>query len=91
VSVLDRRVVELAEAGSLPQALQVAGRSIELAPKNSRAWYLQGVVLAMAGDPKGAERAYRTALEYFPDYDEAREGLRLLLAGVGAQPSSPRP
>lgn len=90
VSVLDRRVVELAEAGSLPQAIQVARRSIELAPRNSRAWYLLGVVLTTSGDTGGAERAYRTALEYFPDYEEAREGLRLLLGDLGAaQPSSP--
>src|SRR5206468_4096713 len=44
VSVLDRRVIELARASDLPQAIQAARLSIELAPKNSRAWYLLGAV-----------------------------------------------
>ena len=77
-SALNRRAVDLANAGSLPQAIQTLQRSLELEPRDSRTWYLVGAVSAMAGDTQGADRAYRKALELFPGYADAEQGLRLL-------------
>jgi len=90
VSALNRRAVDLANGGSLPQAMQLLRRSIDLLPKDSRSWYLLGAVQAMAGDAQGAERAYRASLQFFPEYPEAREGLRLLLGDAGRR-SEPGP
>jgi arabinofuranosyltransferase len=89
VSAMNRRAVEIGQAGDLPRAIDLLGQSIEISPRNSKTWYLLGVVYTMLGDARRAEAAYRNALELFPDYDDARAGLAYVLEN---QPgSAPKP
>jgi arabinofuranosyltransferase len=77
-SALNRRAIDLANAGSLPQAIQALQRSLGVERRDSRTWFLLGAVSATAGDTQGADRAYRTALALFPGYADAEQGLRML-------------
>ena len=90
VSALNRWAADAAKAGALTQAMSALQQSLALEPRDSRTWYLLGAVRAGSGDAAGADSAYQAALRLFPEYDEAREGLRLLgESAARGEPSRP--
>jgi tetratricopeptide (TPR) repeat protein len=91
VTALNEQSVQLAMGGDLAMASRLLQRSLRLGPTNSRSWFLLGAVLEKSGNAGGAERAYRTALELFPDHEDARYALGALLAEkAGARRHTPR-
>ncbi len=75
--------MEAARRGRLDQALRAIERALDEGPANARYWKDQGVLLRASGDPFGAERSLRHALELSPAYPEARAELEALLRERG--------
>ncbi len=57
---------------ALPQALLAARRAIELDPASGEAYAAEAYVLLYLGDPEGAERRFKQALELNPNNSQAR-------------------
>lgn len=52
------------ELGNARRAAELAGRAIEIAPRDAQAWYNLGMALLATGDVVVGERALRTALHW---------------------------
>ena len=69
-------------AGDLAQALQVATRGVEAAPRFAPLRYLQGAVWQASGNREEALRSFDAALEIQPDYVEVLLNSGALLRGM---------
>ena len=75
-------LVELSiQQGRLSDAIKLSNEGIQLAPSNSKTWFLKGFTSEVAGDAAAAIAEYGRAVELDPaDHDARRARASLLLA-----------
>lgn len=69
--------------GDYPTAIGTLDRAIRMDPRSARLWFLLGVALGNGDRPDEAERAFRRALQLFPGWLEAQDGLATSLESQG--------
>jgi hypothetical protein len=74
---------EAANSQNLDLGLKIIGRAIRAQPDNPSLYVDEGTMKALAGDDRGAERAFRNALRLAPDFAEASDRLASLCARHG--------
>jgi uncharacterized protein len=74
---------EAANGQDLNLALKIIRRAVATQVENPVLWNDQGMLLALAGDDRGAESSFRAALRLAPDYAEPYHHLAALCARQG--------
>jgi hypothetical protein len=74
---------EAANAQNLDLGLKIIGRAIRAQPDNPSLYIDEGTMKVLAGDDRGAERAFRNALRLAPEFAEACDHLAGLCARHG--------
>lgn len=78
----------LAESGDVAAAAELLCAALDLAPKWAAGWFRVGELHEKAGDPSGAERAWRETLRLEPA-DRLGATLKLALLGAAPVPETP--
>lgn len=83
IPALNQNAIALMKSGRMQDALRLLSRSLQASPRDAATWYLSGAAMSASGEQARAEAAYRHALELYPDFENARSSLGLLLAQAG--------
>jgi tetratricopeptide (TPR) repeat protein len=75
-------------AGDTSAALKEFSSELELDPTNANAAYELGEAAHTSGDVAGAERYFRLALKYYPDFEQANLGLAAVFMDQGKPESA---
>ncbi|MEI8083887.1 MAG: tetratricopeptide repeat protein, partial [Actinomycetes bacterium] len=70
------RAQALAAAGKTAEAIKAYDAFLVLAPTESDVMTVRGLLKVKAGDKAGAEKDFREALRFIPDYQPALDGLK---------------